>query len=36
MSLCHCGSHIEFDDCCGPVFSGAREVTAAENLMRAR
>ena len=36
MSVCPCGSKLEFDDCCSPVLSGEREAATAEALMRAR
>ena len=36
MSLCPCGSNLEFDLCCSPVISGEREAVTAEALMRAR
>ena len=36
MSLCPCGSALEFDDCCNPVLKGKREAATAEALMRAR
>lgn len=36
MSLCPCGSNLEFDDCCHPLMAGEREAATAEALMRAR
>ncbi len=36
MSVCPCGSGLEFDDCCSPVLSGEKEAATAEALMRAR
>ncbi len=36
MSPCHCGSGEPFEDCCGPVLSGAAPAATAESLMRAR
>jgi len=35
MSICHCGSGLEFDACCGPIIAGAPAPTA-EALMRSR
>lgn len=35
MSLCPCGSSLEYDVCCGPVIAGAPAPTA-EALMRSR
>jgi SEC-C motif-containing protein len=35
MSLCPCGSDRAFDDCCGPILSGAPAPTALA-LMRSR
>jgi SEC-C motif-containing protein len=34
--LCPCGSGKAFSDCCGPILSGKRLSTTAEELMRAR
>jgi len=36
MSLCPCGSNSDFDLCCNPILTGAREALTAEALMRAR
>ncbi len=36
MSLCPCGSSLEFDACCGPILDGQRPAATAEALMRAR
>jgi SEC-C motif-containing protein len=33
---CPCGSHREFEQCCGPLLGGARKPLTAEELMRAR
>jgi SEC-C motif-containing protein len=33
---CPCGSGKEFSSCCGPILSGARLASTAEELMRAR
>ena len=35
MSLCPCGSSLEFEACCGPIIAGASAPTA-EALMRSR
>ncbi|MBX3738479.1 MAG: YchJ family protein [Candidatus Didemnitutus sp.] len=35
MSLCPCGSGLNFDACCGPIIAGAPAPTA-EALMRSR
>ena len=35
MSLCPCGSNLEFEACCGPIIAGAPAPTA-EALMRSR
>jgi len=34
--LCSCGSHIDFDDCCGGIINGTRQADTAEQLMRSR
>ncbi len=36
MSLCPCGSALEFDACCGPLLAGDRPAVTAEALMRSR
>ncbi|MCB1851633.1 MAG: SEC-C domain-containing protein [Gammaproteobacteria bacterium] len=36
MSVCPCGSNLEFDLCCNPIISGERDAPTAEALMRAR
>ncbi len=36
MSLCPCGSKLEYEACCGPIHSGNVVPTTAERLMRAR
>ena len=36
MTVCCCGSGSEFDQCCGPILSGASKAGTAEALMRAR
>ncbi|MBF6466320.1 SEC-C domain-containing protein [Nocardia beijingensis] len=33
---CPCGRGEAFDDCCGPLLSGARPAATAEALMRSR
>lgn len=35
MSLCPCGSNLDFETCCGPILAGAPAPTA-EALMRSR
>ncbi|MEI6984765.1 MAG: YchJ family metal-binding protein [Rhodospirillaceae bacterium] len=35
MTVCACGSGLDFDDCCGPVLAG-RPALTAESLMRSR
>jgi len=35
MSLCPCGSNLEFEVCCGPILAGGAAPTA-EALMRSR
>jgi SEC-C motif-containing protein len=34
--LCPCGLENLYDDCCGPLHSGASTATTAEALMRSR
>lgn len=36
MSLCPCGSKIEYENCCEPLIKGARLPGTAEQLMRSR
>ena len=36
MSLCPCGSTLEFELCCSPILSGGQPAKTAEALMRAR
>ncbi|MEI6985452.1 MAG: YchJ family protein [Rhodospirillaceae bacterium] len=36
MSICHCGTGRDFDECCGPCLSGAAPAPTAEALMRSR
>lgn len=36
MGACCCGSGNEYDQCCGPILSGAVKAETAEALMRAR
>ncbi len=35
-SSCPCGSRASYDDCCGPIISGAHPAPTAEALMRSR
>ncbi len=36
MSLCPCGSKIEYENCCEPLIKGARFPETAEQAMRSR
>lgn len=36
MSLCYCGSGVDFSECCGPILEAMRSAETAEELMRAR
>ena len=36
MSQCPCQSGLDYEKCCGPFHSGAKEAPTAEALMRAR
>jgi len=36
MTACPCNSHLDFDDCCGPILAGVRTADTAEALMRSR
>ncbi len=36
MSLCPCGSKIEYENCCEPLIKGTRLPETAEQLMRSR
>ena len=36
MSLCPCGSGLEYGACCAPLISGESRAATAEALMRAR
>ena len=36
MTACCCGSGNDFEQCCGPILSGAAKAETAEALMRAR
>ncbi len=36
MSLCPCGSKMQYADCCEQLIKGKKEADTAENLMRAR
>jgi len=36
MSLCPCGTNMNYADCCEPVINGNRIAVAADELMRAR
>jgi SEC-C motif-containing protein len=36
MSICPCGSKLDYEQCCEPVIKGSRPAQTAEELMRAR
>ncbi|GHV68093.1 UPF0225 protein [Spirochaetia bacterium] len=36
MKLCHCGSGLPYDECCGPFILGTSLPPTAEALMRSR
>ncbi len=36
MSLCPCGSQLDYQQCCGPAHQDHHQVTTAEQLMRSR
>ena len=36
MADCPCGSGKSLEECCAPLFDGAREAKTAEELLRAR
>lgn len=36
MSVCSCGTGLEFTKCCGPILSGDQKAPTAVSLMRAR
>lgn len=36
MSLCPCGTNMDYADCCEPVINGNKIAATAEELMRAR
>ncbi|MBN1829643.1 MAG: YchJ family protein [Deltaproteobacteria bacterium] len=36
MAKCPCGSKKSYEDCCGPLISGERHVSTAEELLRSR
>lgn len=36
MQKCPCGSGREYEECCGPIISGASKASTAEALMRSR
>lgn len=36
MSVCPCGSELEFENCCGPFLKESKKPETAEALMRAR
>ncbi|HQG30806.1 MAG TPA: YchJ family protein [Deltaproteobacteria bacterium] len=36
MSLCPCGSKLEYSECCEPLIKGGKPAQTAEQLMRSR
>jgi len=36
MSLCPCGSGLEYSECCEPYIKGEKDIETAEALLRAR
>ncbi len=36
MSMCPCGSGIDYKKCCGPLHQGEKQAATAEELMRSR
>jgi SEC-C motif-containing protein len=36
MDLCPCGSAADYSSCCGPLITGGRTASTAEQLMRSR
>ena len=36
MTLCPCGSNLDYSDCCGPIVEGKTIAPTAEALMRSR
>ncbi|WP_395063449.1 YchJ family protein [Flavobacterium sp.] len=36
MTICYCGNHLPFQDCCQPYIDGLAKAPTAEALMRSR
>lgn len=36
MTICHCGNHLSFEECCKPCIEGTIKPKSAEELMRSR
>ncbi|MBY0486601.1 MAG: hypothetical protein K2P85_05360 [Flavobacteriaceae bacterium] len=36
MTICYCGNHLPFEDCCKPYIDGLVKAPTAEALMRSR
>ena len=36
MTICYCGNHLAFEECCQPYIKGVKQPKTAEVLMRSR
>lgn len=36
MTICYCGNHLPFDECCNIYINGLKKAPTAEALMRSR
>lgn len=36
MTICYCGNHLSFQECCEPYIKGIKKAPTAETLMRSR
>lgn len=36
MTICYCGNHLAFEECCQPYIKGLKQPKTAEILMRSR
>ncbi len=36
MTICYCGNHLSFEECCQPYIKGVKQPKTAEVLMRSR
>lgn len=36
MTICYCGNHLSFQECCEPFIKGVQKPPTAEALMRSR